>query len=58
MTADCGEDWQPATTGRERLRAQLAALRDQHKSSDVYAQGVTSQQLDDMTTIEARPEYL
>jgi hypothetical protein len=57
MTADCGEDWTP-TTPAERLRAQLAAPRDQHKSSDAYDQGITSQQLATMTTIEARPEYL
>jgi len=29
MTADCGEDWQPATTGRERLRAHARAQRGQ-----------------------------
>lgn len=57
MTAGCGEDWTP-TTPAERLRAQLAALRDQHKSSDAYDQGLTSQQLDDMTTIDVQPEYL
>jgi hypothetical protein len=56
VTADCEPDW--PTTGRERLRAQLAALRDQHQSSDAYDQGITSQQLDAMTTVNLIGEYL
>jgi hypothetical protein len=54
---DCDANW-TATGPAERLRAQLAALRDQHKSSDAYDQGVTSQELEGMTTVNLIGKYL